>query len=156
MLLFNQLINKILLPFTRFQNISCYCLTRKIRLADNSIAISKHLMLLFNATILVFPEPFALFQNILCYCLTVIDNWHFCQLKIISKHLMLLFNIDPVCVYIDSSCISKHLMLLFNIDPVCVYIDSSCISKHLMLLFNIYFNEALMMKQYFKTSHVIV
>ena len=96
MLLFNFLINSVIMFGIVFQNISCYCLTYW-----NDIAI-----------III-----SLFQNISCYCLTKYKK-KLKGVKLISKHLMLLFNTE----IFDS----RRMVLIFqNISCYCLTNEKS-------------------------------
>ena len=135
MLLFNFLINSVIMFGIVFQNISCYCLTNISNGEQTVGRISKHLMLLFNSSQHFHHCKLIQFQNISCYCLTC---WNDIAIIIIS----LFQNISCYCLtYVAagscwSNCISKHLMLLFNCISTFFRTIFCTISKHLMLLFN--------------------
>ena len=115
MLLFNFLINSVIMFGIVFQNISCYCLTNISNGEQTVGRISKHLMLLFNSSQHFHHCKLIQFQNISCYCLTY---WNDIAIIIIS----LFQNISCYCLtkykkkLKGVKLISKHLMLLFNTE----------------------------------------
>ena len=119
--------------YTEFQNISCYCLTQMMLLHLPWTFISKHLMLLFNRNKVDRSKYWLIFQNISCYCLTILKP-KVLHISVISKHLMLLFNVF---------CISK-LEFSNSFQNISCY----CLTS-----FSLFCADR---NYYFKTSHVIV
>ena len=117
MLLFNFLINSVIMFGIVFQNISCYCLTNISNGEQTVGRISKHLMLLFNSSQHFHHCKLIQFQNISCYCLTKYKK-KLKGVKLISKHLMLLFNTE----IFDS----RRMVLIFqNISCYCLTNEKS-------------------------------
>ena len=116
-----------------FQYISCYCLSRRIRIHRGINKISIHLMLLFILVFPFFATFFLRFQYISCYCLSM-------PLSFSSSSM-------PRFQYISCYCLSS-----FTAIKLCSY----AISIHLMLLFIVVFLLLQSFYLNFNTSHVTV
>ena len=97
---------------SKFQYISCYCLSIWIPPCHCIKAISIHLMLLFIQSCKIVLPHYPIFQYISCYCLSW-PKLPFQGPVSISIHLMLLFISTGSCHNKKDSGISIHLMLLF-------------------------------------------
>ena len=141
---------------TKFQYISCYCLSCSARWNISQCSISIHLMLLFIIALFTAIYKPLKFQYISCYCLSSKYVQTNSGVLEISIHLMLLFieeceeEFDGQLSfqYISCYCLSQSQETTmeicgdFNISHVTVYLVAifirpflSVISIHLMLLF---------------------
>ena len=140
----------------RFQNISCYCLSKEAisNAAKNWIFqnISCYCLSFWRNACILYDF---IFQNISCYCLS---GWFAANIGLIGGFQ----NISCYCL----SNLHKNMDIVYNYfktSHVIVYLKRLVIfwglmhiSKHLMLLFIIGINLLCLLSSHFKTSHVIV
>ena len=145
--------------FALFQNISCYCLTKRYAFNYSISLISKHLMLLFNVKEMQKKIDEYLFQNISCYCLTNTIFLHqllqplFQNISCYCLTSIRIIDLLRIPLFQNISCYCLTSTDPFDVFPVDVFQNISCycltacplvvinvttISKHLMLLFNLF------------------
>ena len=119
--------------FTIFQNISCYCLSKRTDRGIKDKNISKHLMLLFIFGISAIAPVASTFQNISCYCLSAFP--------VVRALMLFYFKTSHVIVYHPQLTMYPFAILFQNISCY-------CLSGNWLTRCKILFH--------FKTSHVIV
>ena len=121
---------------SKFQNIVCYCLSKKMsKHSGTHSSISKHRMLLFIRSSACVPLRTSVISKHRMLLFIFLSSIFSKIIHFISKHRMLLFISSTGCSSYDNVEFQNIVCYCLSRYSFVVYSSSSYISKHRMLLF---------------------